>query len=140
MNIRRYLVSTVERWQYTPFFKFKSTDVNLLFCLVCLSDKNGRFHVMIGQIACQSNSQRRVNWQSLIWSDSAVTGNCNHSFNWLVPANCSLLYRVTTAKQHCFYHAAIFVPDRSSVCVLAVGFYTDSFCSHSIFANSTVLF
>ncbi len=25
--------------QYTPFFKFKSTNINLFFCLVCLSDK-----------------------------------------------------------------------------------------------------
>ncbi len=33
----------------TPFFKFKSTDLNLLSCLYCLSDKN---RVMIGQIAC----------------------------------------------------------------------------------------
>ncbi len=32
-------VSVAERCQYTPFFKFKSTDVNLLSCLVCLSDK-----------------------------------------------------------------------------------------------------
>ncbi len=32
-------VSTAERCQCTPFFKFKSTDVNLLSCLVCLSDK-----------------------------------------------------------------------------------------------------
>ncbi len=31
------------------FFKFKSSNVNLLSCLVCLSDKNG---IMIGQIAC----------------------------------------------------------------------------------------
>ncbi len=55
-NIRRYLVSTVERLQYTPFFKFKSIDVKLLSCLDCLSDKNGRFGVMIDQISCQSNS------------------------------------------------------------------------------------
>ncbi len=27
----------------------KSTNVNLLYCLVCLMDKNGRFSVMIGQ-------------------------------------------------------------------------------------------
>ncbi len=39
MNIRRNLVSTAERCQYTPFVKFKSTDVNLLSSLVCLSDK-----------------------------------------------------------------------------------------------------
>ncbi len=38
------------------FFKFKSTNVNLLSCLVCLSDKNSRFGGMIGQITCQSNS------------------------------------------------------------------------------------
>ncbi len=62
MKIRRYLVSTTERRQYTPgFYKFKCTDVNLLSCLVCLSDKNGRFGIIIGQIACQSNSLRRVN-------------------------------------------------------------------------------
>ncbi len=61
MNIRRYLVSTAERRQYRPFFtKFKSTNVNLLSCLVCLLDKNGRFSIMIGQIACQSNSRQRV--------------------------------------------------------------------------------
>ncbi len=56
MNIRRYLVSSAERRQYTKNFKF--TDVNLLSCLV---RKNGRFGFMISQITCQSNSQRRVN-------------------------------------------------------------------------------
>ncbi len=40
----------------TTFFKFKSTEVHLLFHLVCLSDKNGRFGIRIGQIACQSSS------------------------------------------------------------------------------------
>ncbi len=39
MNIKRYLVSNAKRRQYTPFFKFKSTDINLLSGLVCLSDK-----------------------------------------------------------------------------------------------------
>ncbi len=38
-NIRRYFISTVERRQYIQFFKFKSTKVNLLFCLICLLDK-----------------------------------------------------------------------------------------------------
>ncbi len=33
------IVSTTERFQCTPFFKFKSTDVNLLSCLVCLFNK-----------------------------------------------------------------------------------------------------
>ncbi len=51
----------VERRQCTPFFKFKSSNINLLSCLVYFLDKNGRFSVMIGQIACQSNSMRRVN-------------------------------------------------------------------------------
>ncbi len=32
-------VSTAERHQYTPFFKFKSTEVNLLSCLICFLDK-----------------------------------------------------------------------------------------------------
>ncbi len=52
--------------QYAPFFKFKSTKVNLLSCLLsclfCLSDKNGRFCVMNGQIASQSSSLWRVSW------------------------------------------------------------------------------
>ncbi len=57
MNIRRYLVYLMKiscfnpESQCTPFFKFKSTDVNLLSSLVCLSDKNGIFSVIIGQIA-----------------------------------------------------------------------------------------
>ncbi len=40
---------------------FMYTNVNLLFVLVCLLDKNGRFGVMIGNITCQ-NSQQRGNW------------------------------------------------------------------------------
>ncbi len=51
-----------ERCQYTPFVKFKSTDVNLLSSLVCLLDKKGKIFVMIDQIACQSNSLQKVNW------------------------------------------------------------------------------
>jgi len=42
------------------FFKFKSSKVNLLTLLTALSDKNGglgEWRIMIGQIACQSNSQ-----------------------------------------------------------------------------------
>ncbi len=65
MNIRTYIVSNVERRQYTPFFK--STDVNLLLSLVCFSYKNGRFGVMIGQIACQSKYLRRVNSMNTHW-------------------------------------------------------------------------
>lgn len=38
MKLRRYLVSTVDKRQYT-IFKFKSTDINLLSCLACLYDK-----------------------------------------------------------------------------------------------------
>ncbi len=49
LTLRKDHVSTMETCQYTPFFKFKSTDINLLSCLVCLSDKNGRFGVMIGK-------------------------------------------------------------------------------------------
>ncbi len=41
--------------------KFKPSDMHLLSSLVCLSDKNGRFSIMIGQITCQSNSWQRVN-------------------------------------------------------------------------------
>ncbi len=33
------IVSTMERFQCTPFFKFKSTDINLLSCLFCLFNK-----------------------------------------------------------------------------------------------------
>ncbi len=50
MNIRRYYISTTERRQYTPFFKFKSTNINLLSCLFCLLDKNGRLCIMIAQM------------------------------------------------------------------------------------------
>ncbi len=32
----------------TQFLKLKSTNVNLLSCLVCLLDKNGRLVIMIG--------------------------------------------------------------------------------------------
>ncbi len=71
MNIKRYLVSTAERCQYTQFFKSKSTNVNLLSCLVCLLHKNSRFGDMIGQIACQSNSLRRVNYITII--NTAIT-------------------------------------------------------------------
>ncbi len=38
----------------------KSTDINLLL------DKNGRFCVIIGQIAYQLNSLRRVNWSGCL--------------------------------------------------------------------------
>ncbi len=34
-----YFISTTERRQYAEFFKFKSTEVNLLSCLICLSGK-----------------------------------------------------------------------------------------------------
>ncbi len=36
MNIITYFISTVERRQYTSFIKFKSTEANLLSCLICL--------------------------------------------------------------------------------------------------------
>ncbi len=39
LNNRRYFISTLERHQCTPFFKFDSTYINLLSCLICLSDK-----------------------------------------------------------------------------------------------------
>ncbi len=39
MNIITYFISTAERRQYTQFFKFKSTEVNLLSCPICLSGK-----------------------------------------------------------------------------------------------------
>ncbi len=55
----------------TSFFKFNSTNVNLLFCLVCLSDKN---YVMIGQITCESNSLRRV-----IYGPFGYCGACDVS-------------------------------------------------------------
>ncbi len=38
MNIT-YLISTVERHQYTEFFTFESTEINLLSCLICLLGK-----------------------------------------------------------------------------------------------------
>ncbi len=37
--ITMYFISTTERHQYAEFFKFKSTEVNLLSCLICLSGK-----------------------------------------------------------------------------------------------------
>ncbi len=40
---QRDLVSTAERYQYTPCFKFKSTDVNLLSGLVWLLDQMQRY-------------------------------------------------------------------------------------------------
>ncbi len=52
--------ATTETCQYTPFFKFKSTNINLLSILVCLSQNCGRFGIMIGQITCQSNSWQRT--------------------------------------------------------------------------------
>ncbi len=56
-----YFILTAERRQYTRFFKFKSTEVNVLSCLICLFvGQNGRFGVMIGQIACQSSSPAKV--------------------------------------------------------------------------------
>ncbi len=82
MNIRRYLISTAERQQYTLFFKIKSTDINLLSSLVCLSDKNGRFCIMIGQIACQSNSLWRVNyylWRTVTYN---IGGCYSHRMMW----------------------------------------------------------
>ncbi len=51
---------TAERRQYAPFLKMKSTDINLLSWLIGLSDRNGRSSLMIGQIACQSNSLKSV--------------------------------------------------------------------------------
>ncbi len=41
---------------------FKSTDDNPLLSDLFVG-QNGRFHIMIGQIICQSNSLRRVNWE-----------------------------------------------------------------------------
>ncbi len=69
----RYLISTAERHQYTPSFKFKSTDVNLLSCLVCLSNKNGRFGIdwsyrrsinlpVKGQLTMECNKHYTVSW------------------------------------------------------------------------------
>ncbi len=59
----------------TPFFRFRSTKVNILSCLVCLWGKNGRFSVMIGQIACQSNPLRRINWalpMARVWGQECL--------------------------------------------------------------------
>ncbi len=56
MNIiRRHLVSTTERCQYTPFLKFKSTDVNLLW-IVCWTILH---YDWSDQITCQSSSSVR---------------------------------------------------------------------------------
>ncbi len=52
MNIRSYLL-TAEH----AIFHVQSTDFNLLSCLV---RQNGRFGIIISQIACQSNSRRTV--------------------------------------------------------------------------------
>ncbi|MGL5903893.1 MAG: hypothetical protein ACRCZO_14530, partial [Cetobacterium sp.] len=49
-----------ERRQYTPFFKFNSTEVNLL-TTGCFVGQNGGCGVLIGSIACQSNSRLKVN-------------------------------------------------------------------------------
>ncbi len=43
------------------FLLFKSTEFNLLFCLICMLGKMDGFSVMIGQIACQSSSLQTVN-------------------------------------------------------------------------------
>ncbi len=57
MNIRRYFFNRRKTSIYTTSFKFKSTEVNLLSCLIGLSGKqDGGFGVTIGQIACQSSS------------------------------------------------------------------------------------
>ncbi len=39
INIRTYFISAAVRCQYTIFFKFKSTEMNLLSCLICLPHK-----------------------------------------------------------------------------------------------------
>ncbi len=81
------LVSTAKRHQHTTFFTFKSTNVNLLSCLFCLSDKNGRLGAMIGQLACQSNSLQRIN------SDANC---CDHFYN-----NCKTTNNII--RSHTFF-------------------------------------
>ncbi len=55
-------VSRFNRGKMSIIYTICQVQVNLLSCLVCLSDKNGRFGVVIGQITCQSNSLWGVNW------------------------------------------------------------------------------
>ncbi len=62
MNIRKYFVLTTERPQCTQFFKLKPTI--LIYSPGCFVYQiNGVLILMIGQIACQSISMQRVNWQ-----------------------------------------------------------------------------
>ncbi len=68
-------------------FSSSSPDVNLLSCLGCLSDKNG---VMIGQIACQSNSLHRVNWASFV----SQTRHPVSTFTLGCFAKCKCRYRI----------------------------------------------
>ncbi len=60
-HVWTYFTSTVERRQYTQFFKFKSTEVKLFSPDVFVRQVGG-FNVMIGHIACQSSSLSRVNY------------------------------------------------------------------------------
>jgi len=47
------VVLTAERRQYTPFFKFKSSHVNLLTLLTALSDKMVEVKLPVNQAPCK---------------------------------------------------------------------------------------
>ncbi len=77
MNIIKYFISTTERHQYTQFFNFKSTKVNLLSCLNLFVGQDDEFCVMIGQIACQSRSLRTVNYYFNKKQQNVCLKRCN---------------------------------------------------------------
>ncbi len=77
--IRRkaYLVSTAERQQYTPFSK--SNDVNLLSCMVCLSEEMADLALwMIRSPVNQTPGKGSVNWQ---WSAKLISSFFYLHFN-----------------------------------------------------------
>ncbi len=60
MNIRTFFISTAERHQYTQFFKFKSTNINLLSLLIYLSDKMADMalwlvRLLVNRVLCEGS-------------------------------------------------------------------------------------
>ncbi len=66
MSIRRYLVLIEERFQYTPFFKFKSTAPTLIYKSILLS----------GLLVRQKWQSQRYDWSNRL-SVLAAKGQLN---------------------------------------------------------------
>ncbi len=84
MNIRSCLVSTQKDVNTHHFLM----SVNLPSCLVCLLG----FSLMIGRIACQSNSRRRVSCQN--WSQKHSAQR-----HWFFPVPLYVIPQITVIPQ-----------------------------------------